>query len=98
MRVDLYTGKLEAPDRAKTERSAHADAPRASEASLQDSATITFDQVRLRGLEAAVMAQPEMRDAKVVFIRQTIGNGEYAVTGDQLTDAVLNELAGTTER
>jgi flagellar biosynthesis anti-sigma factor FlgM len=97
MRVDLYTGKLEAPDKAKAERSASAAVSGTSKASLQDRATITFDQAKLRGLEATVMAQPEMREAKVISIRQTIGKGEYAVTGDQLADAVVNDLARTME-
>jgi flagellar biosynthesis anti-sigma factor FlgM len=97
MRVDLYTGKLAGAEGSKAERSARRETSATGEASRQDTATITFDQLKVQGLEASVMAQPDMRDAKVLSIRQTIGKGEYAVTGDRLADAILNELTRTGE-
>jgi flagellar biosynthesis anti-sigma factor FlgM len=49
-------------------------------------------------LEAAVLAQPEVREQKVDALRQAVGKGEYAVSDTQIADAISADFgaaAGT---
>lgn len=60
-----------------------------------DQARFSFDQARVQSLEAQVLAQPEIREAKVQSLRQAIGNGEYSVSAGQIADAMVSEFSGT---
>jgi len=40
------------------------------------------------------MAQPEVRQQRVELLRQSLGKGEYAVSGGQVADAMLADLTG----
>ena len=55
----------------------------------------SFDQTRVQSLEAQVLAQPEIRAAKVQSLQQAIGNGNYSVPASQVADAMVGELSGT---
>jgi flagellar biosynthesis anti-sigma factor FlgM len=48
----------------------------------------------VQSLEAHVLAQPEIREAKVQSLQQAIGNGEYSVPVSQVADALISELDG----
>jgi len=79
MRVDLKTYGLAPPEEKKTERpGAPAAEKHSSESTAADRARFSFDQARVRGLEAQVLAQPEVREQKVELLRQALGKGEYA--------------------
>jgi flagellar biosynthesis anti-sigma factor FlgM len=59
-----------------------------------DQTRLSFDQTRVQSLEAHVLAQPEIREAKVQSLRQAIGNGGYSVPASQVADALISELSG----
>jgi flagellar biosynthesis anti-sigma factor FlgM len=61
-----------------------------------DQTRFSFDQTRVQSLEAHVLAQPEIREAKVRSLQQAIGNGEYSVPASQVADALVSELGGAT--
>jgi flagellar biosynthesis anti-sigma factor FlgM len=57
-----------------------------------DSTRFSLDPSRLQLLEAQVLAQPEIRQAKVKSLQRAIGNGEYSVPADRVADALVSEL------
>ena len=59
-----------------------------------DQTRFSFDQARVQSLESQVLAQPEIRQAKVQSLQQAIGNGEYSVPAGQIAQALVSELAG----
>jgi flagellar biosynthesis anti-sigma factor FlgM len=96
MRVDFTTFGLEPPERGKTGRAAQTEAAGtgASSNSGLDQTRFSFDQARVQSLAAHVLAQPEIREAKVKLLQQAIGNGEYSVPASQIADALVSELGG----
>jgi len=102
MRVDFTTSGLEPPEKSMTGRAGHAEhaatgaaaGAEASSASGVDQTRFSFDQTRVQSLEAHVLAQPEIREAKVQSLQQAIGNGEYSVPASQVADALVSELGG----
>ncbi|MFZ0798285.1 MAG: flagellar biosynthesis anti-sigma factor FlgM [Terriglobales bacterium] len=107
MRVDLTTFGVEPPDKGKTGRTGQTGGPvsgatssttggapsnASSGTSGLDQARFSFDQTRVQSLKAQVLAQPEIREAKVRSLRQAIGNGEYSVPAGQVADAMVSEL------
>jgi flagellar biosynthesis anti-sigma factor FlgM len=102
MRVDFTTSGLEPPEKSTTGRAGHAELPGtgtaagagASSISGVDQTSFSFDQTRVQSLEAHVLAQPEIREAKVQSLQQAIGNGEYSVPASQVADALVSELGG----
>ena len=90
MRVDLRAYGVDAPDKAKTDQAGKApgSATHESGAAGADQTRFSFDQARVKTLEAAAMAQPEVRQQKVDAIRQAVGKGEYAVSDTQIADAI----------
>jgi flagellar biosynthesis anti-sigma factor FlgM len=93
MKVNLTTFGLEPPDSSKTPRAGQAGpaAGGASGTTGLDRARFSFDQARVQSLAAQVLAQPEMRAAKIQALQQVIGNGEYAVPAGKIADALINE-------
>jgi flagellar biosynthesis anti-sigma factor FlgM len=57
-----------------------------------DSTRFSLDPSQLQSLEAQVLAQPEIRRAKVRSLQRAIGNGEYSVPVDQVADALVSAL------
>jgi len=101
MRVDLRTPGTEAAESGKTERAR--PTPTTGEGgnstSAPDQTHFSFDQTRVRALESQVMAQPEVRQQRVELLRQSLGKGEYAVSGGQVADAMLADLtSGSAEQ
>lgn len=104
MRVDFTTSGLEPPEKSTTGRAGHAEyvgtgtgaGTEASSISGVDQTRFSFDQTRVQSLEAHVLAQPEIREAKVRSLQQAIGNGEYSVPASQVADALVSELGGAT--
>jgi flagellar biosynthesis anti-sigma factor FlgM len=62
-------------------------------ASNIDLASFSFDQSRVRSLAAQVLAEPEIRQAKVQLLQQAIGNSQYSVSPGQIADALAKEFA-----
>ena len=81
---------MEGPDKAKTDHAAKTPGSGTHEsgAAGADRARFSFDQARVKTLEAAAMAQPEVRQQKVDALRQAVGKGEYAVSDAQIADAI----------
>jgi flagellar biosynthesis anti-sigma factor FlgM len=100
MRVDFTTSGLEPPEKGTTGRVGHTDpagtgqGSGTSSISGLDQTRFSFDQTRVQSLEAHVLAQPEIREAKVQSLQQAIGNGEYSVPVSQVADALISELGG----
>jgi flagellar biosynthesis anti-sigma factor FlgM len=95
MRVNLSTNGMEPPDKGTSARIRHPE-PNLPEntAAGVDQAHFSFDQTRVRSLETQVLAQPEIREAKVTALQQAIAKGEYATSANQVADAMLAELGG----
>jgi flagellar biosynthesis anti-sigma factor FlgM len=102
MRVDFTTSGLEPPEKGRTGRVGHTDptgtdaGTGASGVSGVDQTRFSFDQTRVQSLEAHVLAQPEIREAKVQSLQQVIGKGEYSVPASLVADALVSELGGVT--
>ncbi len=105
MRVDLTTFGVEPPDNGKTGRagqSGNSGSGASSSTSISssisnpgaDQASFSFDQTRVQSLQARVLAQPEIREAKVQSLQQAINNGEYSIPASQVADALVHELSG----
>ena len=94
MKVDFPRFGLEPPDNSKTGRVGQTEAggTGASSTAGPDQAYFPFDQVQY--LKTQVLAQPEIREAKVQALQQAIGNGEYSVPASKLADALISELSG----
>ena len=101
MRVDFTTYGLEPPEKGQTDRAGQTGAAGATASSASDSTSgpdqtrFSFDQTRVQSLEAQVLAQPEIRAAKVQSLQQAIGNGNYSVSASQVADAMVSDLKGT---
>ena len=96
MRVDFTTSGLEPPEKSTTGRAGHAAGAGTGASSISgvDQARFSFDQTRVQSLEAHVLAQPEIREAKVQSLQQAIGNGEYSVPASLVADALVSEHGG----
>jgi flagellar biosynthesis anti-sigma factor FlgM len=103
MRVDLTTFGLEPPDSGKASRagqtgasgSTNAAASTSGSASVHDQARFSFDPARVESLKAQVLAQPEIRAAKVGPLQQAIGKGEYTLSAGRIADALIREATGS---
>jgi flagellar biosynthesis anti-sigma factor FlgM len=102
MRVDFTSRGVEPPENGKTGRGGQtgASGPTGSSASSSasggtsgpDQTRFSFDQTRVQALQAQVLAQPEIRQAKVQSLQQAIGNGEYSISAGQVADAMASDL------
>ncbi|MGB6386299.1 MAG: flagellar biosynthesis anti-sigma factor FlgM [Terriglobales bacterium] len=101
MRVDYTTFGTEPPDNSKLGRAGQTEAAETAVSnSLNDNnipgvdqANFSSDQTQVQTLQAQVLAQPEVREAKVQSLQQAIGNGNYLVSAGQIADALVNEFS-----
>ena len=93
MKVDLTSFGVEPPERGTTGRTGQTGAAGtgARSAAGVDQTRFSFDQTRVQSLAVQVLAQPEIREAKVQALQQAIGNGEYSVPPSQIADALVSE-------
>ena len=82
---------------ASSSTSSSASSSSSSSALGSDQTRFSFDHIRVQSLEAQVLAQPEIRQAKVQALQQAIGNGEYSVSAGQVADAMASDLGGGTQ-
>ncbi len=104
MRVDLSTFGVEPPEKGTTGRAGQTGAAQTGASSTSgstrgstsgvDQTHFSFDQTRVQSLAARVLAQPEIREAKVQTLQQAIGRGEYSIPPGQIADALIGELSG----
>ena len=103
MRVDFTSRGVEPPENGKTGRGGQTGASGSSASSNLSSSSssstlgldqtrLSFDHIRAQSLEAQVLAQPEVRQAKVQSLQQAIGNGEYSVSAGQVAAAMVSDL------
>ena len=102
MRVDFTSRGVEPPENSKTGRGGQTGATGTSGSSASsstsssalgpDQARFSFDQTRVQSLEAQVLAQPEIRQAKVQSLQQAIASGEYSVSAGQIAAAMASDL------
>ena len=108
MRVDFTNFGVEPPDQGKPGRAAQTgnsgsgatsgikgstSSSASSNTSGVDQTRFSFDQARVQSLQAQVLAQPEIREAKVRSLQQAIGNGEYSVPASRIADALVADLS-----
>jgi flagellar biosynthesis anti-sigma factor FlgM len=108
MRIDFTTLGVEPPDSGKPGRTGQTGTPgtaasngpgsvsgsHAESATGLDETKFSFDQTRVQSLKTQVLAQPEIRQAKVQSLQESIGKGEYSVSSGQIADALIREVAG----
>jgi flagellar biosynthesis anti-sigma factor FlgM len=99
MRVDCTTFGTEPPDNSKTGRTGQSQAAETAASSTTgsnspgvDEANFSSDPTRVQTLQTQVLAQPEVREAKVQSLQQAIGNGNYSVSAGQIADALVSEF------
>jgi flagellar biosynthesis anti-sigma factor FlgM len=104
MRVDFSTSGPEPAENNRAGRPGQADTGAGNtvsgpasktggaDASGTDEARFSFDQTRVQSLKAQVLAQPEIREARVQTVQQAIGSGEYSIPAGQLAVALIGEL------
>ena len=111
MRVDFTSLGVEPPENGKTGRAGQTGASGTTASSASgstsssasngtsglDQTRFSFDQARVQSLEAQVLAQPEIRQAKVQSLQQAIANGEYSVSAGQVADAMASALGAGTQ-
>jgi flagellar biosynthesis anti-sigma factor FlgM len=103
MRVDLTTFGVEPPDSGKPSRagqtgasaSTNTVASASGSTSGHDQTRFSFDRARVEALKAQVLAQPEIRAAKVRPLEQAIRQGEYALSAGRIADAMIREATGS---
>jgi len=108
MRVDFTNFGVEPPDQGKPGRAAQTgnsgsgatggikgstSSSASSNTSGVDQTRFSFDQARVQSLQAQVLAQPEIREAKVRSLQQAIGKGEYSVPASRIADALVADLS-----
>ena len=95
MKVDLTRVGLEPPDHGNTVRPGQAEKTTGGVSSTAgpDQARFQFDQVRVHALRAQVLEQPEIREAKVRTLQESIGKGEYAVPASHVAAALLSDVS-----
>ncbi len=95
MKVDFTRVGLESPDQGNTVRPGQVEKPGggASVTAGSDQARLSFDQVRVQALQAQVLAQPEIRQAKVRVLQQAIGKGEYSVSASHVAAALMGDVS-----
>ena len=103
MRIDFTNLGSEPPDKGKTGRtsqsSAAADiasagtdnAATTNASGAADQTQLSFSQARVQSLEASVLAEPEVRQEKVMALQQSIATGNYAVDPGKVADAITAE-------
>lgn len=104
MRVDFTNFAADASENSKTGRagpggntgSTSSGAANSSAASTEalDQASFSSDPTRVQSLQAQVLAQPEIRQAKVQALQQSISSDEYSVLPGQIADSLIAELNG----
>jgi flagellar biosynthesis anti-sigma factor FlgM len=100
MRVDYGRAGVDlpeqSPEQAKAARAAQngAAATASNQAANAEQTGFTFDQTKVQSLQAQVLAQPEIREAKVGALRQSISSGGYSVPASQVADAIVGEVSG----
>lgn len=106
MRVDFTSLGMDPTENGKTGRAgqtatAGSEPSRTSgtagSTSGLDQTRFSFDQTRVQSLEARVLAQPDIREAKVQSLQHAIGNGGYSVPPSQVADALVSELGTGTD-
>jgi len=98
MRIDFTTFGVQPPDQGKAGRAGppigDSGSGPSNPASGVDQTRFSLDPTRVQSLQAQVLAQPEIRAAKVQSLQQAIGNGEYSVSASHVADALIGELGG----
>lgn len=59
-----------------------------------DEANFSAEAQRMTSLQQAVAATPDIREDRVAQLRQSIQQGTYQVSDEQIAGAMLNDLQG----
>jgi flagellar biosynthesis anti-sigma factor FlgM len=106
MKVDFTNSAPDAAEMSKSNRAVPGGAPGVAVGGTAvntvaetgnlpvDQTSFSFDQGRVQALAAQVLAQPEVRGAKVQALQQAITGGRYSVSSGQIADALAQDLAG----
>lgn len=95
MRIDLTNLAPQPPEQSKPGRAGQTDTSASASSTLaQDKASFSSDQAQVQTLTAQVLAQPDVREAKVQSLQQAISNDEYSIPASQIADALVSEFGG----
>ena len=100
MKINFTRFGLEQSDNSKTGRAGQIEAAATGVGGTAglDQTSFSLDQTRVQSLKTEVLAEPEIREAKVRSLQQAIGNGEYSVPANKVADALINELRGAQDQ
>jgi flagellar biosynthesis anti-sigma factor FlgM len=88
------TGTAGASSANAVENSVTSNTPSNDDTSAVDQTRFSFDRARVQSLQEQVLAQPEVRAAKVQALQSSIDSGEYSVPPSQVAEAIVSEFGG----
>jgi flagellar biosynthesis anti-sigma factor FlgM len=100
MRIDYTTLVPTPPEQSKAGRAGQAGnaATGAAGTTIKpaagDQASFSIDKTQVNSLADQVLAQPDIRQAKVQSLQQAINNDEYSIPASQIAEAFVSEFGG----
>ena len=91
MRIGLNTPDPQAATTEKTRKSSASTANSVGAGRLQGKQDTTGDRVSLSDLATQALGTPEVRQAKVEALRQSISEGQYQPNSDESAEAILRQ-------
>jgi negative regulator of flagellin synthesis FlgM len=96
MRIDLNTSIGQTPDAAEaTQSTLKSSSSPAGRQTPSNVASLSSDYVKVGALTAAISGLPEIRQDKVAALSESIRSGTYAVSAEQMAEALLSHAEAT---
>jgi len=93
MRIDLQPQTIAASDRTVAQNSAASSAfASASSGLAPDQAQLSTSHVQAQSLAAQVTQLPEVRQERIIALRQTVQSGSYRPPAERVAQAILAHM------
>jgi flagellar biosynthesis anti-sigma factor FlgM len=89
MRIGLNTPDPQAVSAEQAQKASTAATNQSQPAPASDKAASSQDKVTLSALATQALGMPEVRQATVDSLRQSISNGQYQLDPHEIADAIL---------
>jgi flagellar biosynthesis anti-sigma factor FlgM len=89
MRIGLNAADQQSISAEQSRKSSTPATNQAESPSAADNATFSQDRVTLSSLATQAMGMPEVRQAQVDSLRQSVSSGQYQLDPNQIADAML---------
>jgi len=89
MRIGLNTPDTQSVSTEQAKKSSTAAANQPESSSSAEKNALSQDRVTLSALASQALGMPEVRQATVDSLRQSINNGQYQLDPNQIADAML---------